>query len=440
MFHSTWTTVDDVMKARPPQSGDPTTEEHRPPVLSDLPSGRPTLLAAFPTLAALPLPPPGTTVGRAWLASAGIEDREVSGQHLRFSRSGSQLLVEDLGSRNGTFIGGTRIAPREALELEDGAILRMGRTLLVFRESFAGQLAPAPRLAALEGPFGLQGPREALARLSARPVPNVLVVGETGTGKELFVHAVVDALGRRGKPYAAFNVAGVAATVFEAQLFGWKKGAFSGSAEGSDGILKTHKGGTVFLDELGELPSELQPKMLRLLENREILPVGASRPESVDLAIVAATNRDLDAMVESSSFRRDLLARFLARIELPPLRERPEDLFAILRALWQRRGAPLDERGAEVEAVERLMLETWPANVRDLDLFLACLAPNEGLTLAVVRRVLGPRAESSRKRPLSRELVNQVLASCGQNQSEAARRLGVDRAKLLRFLRKIAAE
>ena len=270
--------------------------------------------------------------------------------------------------------------------------------------------------------------------LAARRELNVLLQGETGTGKELLAEAVVEALGRYGKPFAAVNVAGIPAGVFEGQLFGWKKGAYSGAAGDSRGVLRAHQGGAVFLDEIGELSPEVQPKILRLLENREILPVGEDRPVRVELALIAATNRPLEAMVKKRAFRRDLLARFIVRLELPPLRERPEDLFAILQALRERRGAPFDPRAAEVEAMERLMMEEWRANVRDIDRLAAAIASAAPLTQHAVERVLGPAVA---RVALTREVAEQMVTTCGDNQSEAARRLGIDRGKLLRLLKRV---
>ncbi|AUX44744.1 hypothetical protein SOCE26_062120 [Sorangium cellulosum] len=409
----------------------PTTEEHRPPSAGDGGCGRPVLLAAFPGLAAVSVPASGEVVGRGWLLSEGIPDTEVSGRHLSFSRAGGRLQVEDVGSRNGTFLNGARLRAGQRAGLDDGDVLRLGRTLLVYRDAFTGALSPAPPLGRLVGPWGLTAVRAELAALAARRELNVLLQGETGTGKELLAEAAVEALGRRGKPFAAVNVAGIPASVFEGQLFGWRKGAYSGAVGDSRGVLRAHQGGAVFLDEIGELPLEVQPKILRLLENREILPVGEDRPARVEVALIAATNRPLEAMVERGAFRRDLLARFLIRIELAPLRDRPEDVFAVLQALRERRGAPFDVRTAEVEAVERLMLERWPANVRDVDRLAAMIDPWAPLTQHGVERVLGPPAA---RVALTREAAEQALAACGGNQSEATRRLGVSRGKLRRLL------
>jgi DNA-binding NtrC family response regulator len=381
-----------------------TTEEHHPPAASDTGRGRPVLLAAFPALAAIPIPASGEVVGRPWLEAAGVADTEVSGQHVRFFHAGGRLQVEDVGSRNGMYIGGARIHAGERVHLDDGSVLRLGRTLLVYREAFTGADSPAPPLGRLVGPWGLTAVREELASLEARHARNVLLQGairmgkelnvllqgETGTGKELLAKAVVEALGRGDKPYGPVNVASIPASVFEGQLFGWKKGAYSGAVGDNRGVLRAHEGGSVFLDEIGELPPEVQPKILRLLENREILPVGEDHPVRVEVALIAATNRPLEIMVRKRNFRRDLLARFLVRLELPPLRARPEDFFAILQEIRARQGASFDPKATEVEAVERLMLEPWRSNVRDVERLAASIDPLAPLTQHAIERALGP--------------------------------------------------
>ncbi len=185
--------------------------------------------------------------------------------------------------------------------------------------------------------------------------------------------------------------------MFDAQLFGWERGAFSGAQRENPGVFRQYDHGTVFLDEIGELPRALQPKLLRLLENRQVFSIGATRPVDVDLAIVGATNQSLEAMVERHDFREDLLARFPVRLSLPPLEDRPEDLFAITKALWERRFGPLDLHRARVdaEAVERMMLHDWPANVRDLDRLLTTVDPAAGLKLSTVQAFLGDRGPTS---------------------------------------------
>ena len=414
-----------------------TTEEHHPPSSGGSAVGHPVLLGAFPAQVALQVPTPGSIVGRDWLADAGVRDTKVSGEHLRFSRTEGRVHIEDVGSRNGTWINGSRVAPRERMPLADGAVLRLGRTLLVYRASFVGELSPASPIGLLVGPWGLGEVRARLAELSRRPERNVLIEGATGTGKELLAAAVIHALGRTKKSRASINVAAVAAGVFEAQLFGWVKGAYSGSGEGGKGIFGANDGGSVFLDEIGELPLDLQPKLLRALENQEIQRVGASESTGVDVVVVAATNCPLMEAVERGAFRRDLHARFTARLTLPGLAQRPEDVFAILEALAKRRSAVIDVSLAEVEAIERLMLDAWTANVRDLDRVAAAIATAGQVTLAVIERELQPR---SRESNLTREAAEQMVRECDGNEREAERRFGIARGRLRRALGKVGRD
>ena len=403
-------------------------------------NSQPALIAAFPHSAAMPLPPAGTAVGRDWLASYELTDSEVSREHLLIERRGSQLQIRDCGSTNGTWLDGEPLERRRDYPLVDGSVLRLGRTLLVYRQALAGPLRPSQPLAGLVGPFGLRTLADSLAGIVRQGVVNVLIIGETGTGKE-FTARHVAACFDRSEPYAAVNAAGVAASVFESQLFGHVAGAFSDAKQASPGIVLGHQGGTVFLDEIGELPLALQAKLLRLLENREVFPVGAVRPTKADVLLVAATNRALAEMVETGQFRRDLHARLAAaELKLPPLRERVEDLFAIARAImprWNIDLAPESGR-VEVEAVERLMLESWPSNVRELAATIRksiALDPEGCLSQWSVEKILGPRP-SLRPRQLTATQVAEVLAATGGNKQQAAQRLGVTRAKLRRFLDK----
>jgi transcriptional regulator with PAS, ATPase and Fis domain len=366
-----------------------------------------------------------------------VVDAKASQKHLAFVRTGSTLAVEDLGSRNGTYVDGVRIAPRERVPIDDGAVLRVGQTLFVYREAFMGDDAPSAPLGELVGPFGLRAFADALRALRARPRCTVLVLGETGTGKELAAQLIAAGLGRT-KPYGAVNVAAVPSGVFESQLFGYVAGAYSGSGKGSPGLFVAHDGGAVFLDEIGELTPDLQPKLLRFLENREVMPVGATRPTTADVLVIAATLRPLEALVREGRFRSDLVARFGVPIELPALRDRVEDIFTLVRALAHRRNESYEATRVEVEAMERLLLHDWPRNVRELSSVLdavAAHAPPPALPYWAVERVLGTLPVSSAA-PLTSEVVHRVLAQNGGNESAAARALGISRGKLRRFLRR----
>jgi DNA-binding NtrC family response regulator len=332
-------------------------------------------------------------------------------------------------------VDGSRLAPRELVPIADGAVLRFGRTVLVFRDELLGPLAPAPPAGGLlVGPYGLRSVAELLQGLGRSAPRCVLVEGETGAGKELAARAVAAALGR-AEPFGAVNVAALAPGVFESHVFGHVAGAFSGSRGAEPGLVRALSGGTLFLDEIGELGLDLQPKLLRTIENGEVLPVGARRAEHVDVAFVAATNRNLEEMVEKGDFRRDLFARLsMARLRLPPLRDRREDVFFVARELFRRSGAELPEQQVEVEAVERLLLEPWPGNVRELDAALAAvrrLDPEPGLPHWALVDVLGER--EGHGSALTGEAIEAAVKAAGGNVTAAAAALGVSRGKLLRL-------
>jgi transcriptional regulator with AAA-type ATPase domain len=416
----------------------PSTIEHKGPTPPRAGLRRPALICAFPKPAAVGLPDSGSVVGREWLSANGLPDTEVSGAHLKIDRAGGTLRIADAGSRNGTWVNGARLSKGDVVPLEPGSCLRLGRTIFVYRDELRGSLEPAPPVGALVGPYGLRAVADAISGLEKSHPNNVLVEGETGTGKELVARAVATALGRAEK-LASVNVAGIARGVFESQLFGHVAGAFSDARSASPGIVVTHDGGTLFLDEIGELDLEHQVKLLRLLENREVLPVGAGRAVSVNVLVVAATNRNLEEMVERGVFRRDLLARLaMARISIPALRDRNEDVFCIADALRRRAGRPsFVPAEVEVEAVERLLLAPWPSNVRELDAALGAAFrqdPESGLRLWALDEVLGERP--AEKTALTRETVDAAIQAAGGNVTAAAEKLGVSRGKLLRLLKR----
>jgi hypothetical protein len=413
------------------------THEHRPPARRAARDERPALVMAFPISTAAPLPA-GEPVGRAWLSALGAPDSEVSGKHLSVTRlRGGGVQVADAGSRNGTWVDGARLGPNEAVTLTDGATLRIGRSVFVYRERFRGPLAPSPPLGRMVGPYGLRTVADVLEAWRSKPPTNALIIGESGTGKELMAEELARVLGR-GAPVAV-NVGAVPATLFEGQLFGHVAGAFSDARKASRGVVLAADGGVVFLDEIGELALDLQPKLLRLLENREVQPVGAERPQKVDVVIVAATHQPLEARVEAGTFRRDLYARLAtAVVQLPPLRDRVEDLFAILQAVAAARGESLPAESIEVEALERLMTEPLPGNVRELVALYGRLRlrdPEPGLRQWALSEELGAPAPIT-GRALTRDKVDAALAASGGNESEAARLLGCSRGALRRFLSK----
>ena len=411
-------------------------------------------IVVHPHCQALPVPPTGIALGRGWFKAQGCPDGEISSNHFSVTRKGRDLYMEDLGSKNGIFLNGNRLPAHAPTIFRDGSVLRLGGTVLVYREHLMGDLSSAKPVGRMVGPFGLRHVQETLDMFASHPPLNVLLRGETGTGKELAAEAIADALGRP-KPYAAVSVADVASGVFESQFFGHVAGAFSNAKGSAKGIVMAHNGGTVFLDEIGELPLELQPKFLRLLENRELLPVGASEANSVDVGIVAGTHRDLRQMVQEGSFRQDLYARLaMAEVELPALRHRAEDIVSIFQRIAPEAGLQIAPESMEPEAIESLLMHTWRNNVRELYAFctrlkgvdasgtlrrwavlevLEAFSPSEGsppTEKPTVQQNNAPPVE------LTPDLVRSALNQFHSNQSEVARHLGVSRGKLRRFMEK----
>ncbi|WP_437322634.1 sigma 54-interacting transcriptional regulator [Sorangium sp. So ce381] len=304
-----------------------------------------------------------------------LEDGWVSSRHARITREGGRLRLEDLGSTNGTFVNGV---PQRSALLAEGDLIELGHTFFLFREAAAPDEPAGGATQAADQPFGLAtfSPElsERFASLRAvapAPIP-VVLQGESGTGKEVVARAVHALSGRPG-PFVAINCGALPESLIESELFGHKKGAFSGAAEDRPGLIRAADRGTLFLDEIGDLPAASQTAFLRVLQESEVVAVGATRPVKVDLRVVVATHRDLPAMVERGDFRGDLFARLSGFVlELPPLRRRREDLGLLIAALL-RRAAP--DRAASIslgcEAARALLLREWRLNVRELEKCLA---------------------------------------------------------------------
>ena len=386
--------------------------------------------------------PPGP--GSDFLA---IEDSRLSRRHaeLLCDADGS-WAIRDLCSTNGTFHNGQRVTEAP---LQSNDIIQCGRSVLLFRmaQSRVGAAQPPP----LDVPPGFwtlnPSYEEALERLShvARTNLPVVLLGETGTGKEVTARGIHEVSARPG-PFIALNCGALSSGLAEAQLFGHVRGAFSGAVKDGVGFVRAAQYGTLFLDEVAELPASTQVLLLRVLEAREVTPVGSVVPCPVDFRVLAATNRSLDQLVEAGEFRRDLYARLAGFVhEIPPLRERLEDLGGLIGA-WQRQqsGASLSSLRAEL-ALE-LFRHPWPLNTRGLfqSLASACVVAR-GEPLGLEHWDFGPSGAGASTRPsdatelcpadqkLRGELVA-LLAEYQGNLAAVGRRLGKARQQVQRWV------
>ena len=312
----------------------------------------------------VPVTAAGVVVGKDPTCDAPIEDPYVSARHLRIEPRGGVWHVVDLGSTNGSFISGARVSQAQ---LPLGVPVSIGDAELVLERRDAPE---PPRAEAFEGMVtrdaAMRQVFELVERVGASDAA-VTILGETGTGKELVARALHARSGRRDGPFIPVNCSAIAETLIESELFGHEKGAFSGAERMRKGAFEEADRGTIFLDEIGELPLDLQPKLLRVLELGEVKRVGASRPIQVNVRIVAATHRDLRAQVRGGRFREDLFYRLcVVPITVPPLRQRKGDVRALAEAFLSRaapRGVPLRWTP---EALAKLEGYDWPGNVRQL--------------------------------------------------------------------------
>jgi transcriptional regulator with GAF, ATPase, and Fis domain len=331
--------------------------------------------------AAFPLPEDEAAMGRdPGMDGMVIDHGTVSRRHaaLTFTPARRAHAVRDLGSRNGTWVDGVRAAG-EARALVNGSVLRLGDTLLVYEHDPPDDLPGGDAPDAAVSPEAVPGRaasvrtlRARLARAAADPAP-ALIVGETGTGKERIARELHRLSGRAGR-LIAVNCATLGAHIVESQLFGHVRGAFTGATEAQPGLFRAAHEGTLFLDEIGELPPALQPKLLRVLQEHEVLPVGGTQPVRVDVRVVAATHRDLGRATGDGTFREDLYARLaIWEVPVPPLRERRVDLLDWidrLHAAWAGDRSGDGGGGAlrfDADAAEALLRFAWPLNLRALD-------------------------------------------------------------------------
>jgi DNA-binding NtrC family response regulator len=325
------------------------------------------------------------------------------------------------------------------------------RTIVAARQAAVPARAVERGQPMFEGMIGRSAAMQALFDLIRRVAPHfttALVTGETGTGKELVARALHRLSRRRDRPFLTVNCSAIVETLFESELFGHARGAFTGAVDARAGLFERAHGGVLFLDEIGELPPNMQAKLLRVLETGEVAKVGSRDTRRVDVHVVAATNRMLDREVRDGRFRADLYYRLNAvDLPVPPLRERLEDVPLLAEAFIERSARDFNRRVRGLTRVgEALLLRWhWPGNVRELRNVLerACmLADADALDASDLR--LGPQSVAAlsesappqirRISDLEREEIARALAETGGNKKEAARRLGLSRRALYRRL------
>jgi sigma-54 dependent transcriptional regulator, acetoin dehydrogenase operon transcriptional activator AcoR len=329
------------------------------------------------------------TIGRDASNLICVPEQAVSRQHARiFSQvdaetSRERWFIQDLGSRNGTMVDGAYIAE---LELEPNHEIRVGDAVFKFVESgveqcveyrIDGRVAGDRRARVFTDLVG-GAQMDLIAADIERIAPKELsavILGETGTGKELIARGIHRFSGRRGS-LQAINCAAIPHTLLESELFGYRRGAFSGADRDKPGLIKLADQGTLFLDEIGDMPLDAQAKLLRVLQSHEVFPLGATTPERVDIRVVCATHRDLYQFVREGKFRGDLLARLNEHVvRLPPLRERKEDIYLLARSFGARYGRP--QLTFTFSFMVALLHYDWPFNVRELE---SCIKRGVALT------------------------------------------------------------
>jgi hypothetical protein len=356
------------------------------------------------------------TIGTAQDCDLSIDDRAVSARHCRIEPAEDGLSVRDLGSRNGTHVDGVPVA---LARVGAGSTIRIGRTdlRLVPQSShaeIAGMIARSPAM------------REVLSRAQrfARLRWPVLVTGESGTGKEGVARALHVLGPRANGPFIEVNAGGMPASLIESELFGHERGSFTGAAAQHRGMFEQADGGTLLLDEIGELPLEMQSRLLRVLETWEVRRVGGEKPITVDVRLVCATHRDLSAMVAEGRFRQDLYYRIAQlSIDVAPLRERPEDVAALAEHFLARAIEDVGPRQLSRAALAALVAHPWLGNARELrNLIQRAAASCAGTMIEVTDLGIPDLAPAPTAAQLDR-----VLDLHRGNVSAAAKALGVPR-------------
>ena len=384
-----------------------------------------------------------------------VPDKWMSSRHARIEPSFGRWVLTDTESKNGSIVDGH--TTKRAV-LTDGSLIELGHTLFLFFERMPiAEDAPALlELTPAESAPGTvtlmpswQTELARLRQIASSEIP-MLIEGDSGTGKEMIARAIHGLSGRKGA-FVPVNCGALPDNLVESELFGYKKGAFSGAQSDHDGLVRAANGGTLFLDEIGDLPASSQAALLRVLQEREVMPVGGTRAVAIDLRVVAATHRDLDDMVAEGTFRHDLFARLAGfRVTVPTLAERRGDLGLLIGSLHERLFAA-EHPGFDIDAARLLLRYPWPLNVRELEQALATAQVLAGAELVrgehlpdTVRTGRPPGAprpvvlsETDQK---VRDTVVAALREHQGNVSAVARALDKDRKQIQRWIKRFGLD
>ncbi|MBX3248196.1 MAG: sigma 54-dependent Fis family transcriptional regulator [Myxococcales bacterium] len=382
------------------------------------------LIGAGPDLRCIALDGRSLVLGSARDVDVTITDRHVSQRHCRLEPTRGGVVLRDLGSRNGCWVDGQRVA---LIELAPGATFRIGRTdVRIVPRGDAGDARVGGMVAASPAMLAVLSEVERMARCS---LP-IVIYGESGVGKE----GIARSLHARGRaadgPFVALNAGGLPEGTIESELFGHERGAFTSANQTHRGVFEQADGGTLFLDEIGELPLALQARLLRVLETWEVRRVGGEESRRVRVRLVCATHRDLRLAVEEGRFREDLFYRIhQLAITVPPLRERPEDVEPLARHFVRELLDDVGARDLEPDAIDLLRQQPWQGNVRELRNVVwvaAALSPCRTISKEDIRAaILRSRGALVEHEP---DVVMRVVHAHYGNVSAAARALGLPRS------------
>lgn len=379
-----------------------------------------------------------------------VTDPSVSRHHCVIEATEDGFLLRDLGSTNGTVLSGYRI---KSAYLEPGAVITLGETSMRFdcsEEEVTETLSTASSFGDVLGTSVAMRRIFGLMTKIASADATVLITGETGTGKGAFAEALHQESKRKDGPFVVVDCGAIPDSLIESELFGHERGSFTGAEQQRIGAFEQADGGTVFLDEIGELGIDMQPKLLRVLENRSIRRVGGTETKSIDIRVVAATNRDLRAEVNSGGFRSDLFYRLnVMGMEIPPLRDRREDI-PLLAAHFYRAFAGEEDGAPPSELLTRLLRQQFPGNVRELrtaieravvlgdlvDAHHTSQSSSTGFDYTLTYREAKELATSE----WERSYLPDLLARYDGNLSRAARAVSMDRNHLRKLIKGISNE